>query len=652
MKRQHNMNLSKKALLTLFLSLFSVFLAKLSAQESIGLSLEEREWLETHQTITVVQDPGWPPVEFTDEEGRSAGITRDYLTVIESRLGIKFERISGLSWQEAYSRLKKHEIDMTTSVTVTPERLEFWAFTKPYMKIPIVIVTHSDVTYISSLKELEGKDVAVVDGYAMGEWIAKDFPQINLVKVNSAEEGLLSLSEGKVFAFIDNMLVTGYYMAKLKIHNLKIAGEAPYINAQAMAVRKDWPILARILEKALDSISEEERNAIYYKWVPIRYEHKFDYSLVWKIFLGASALCFILFMWIIKLRKEINLRKKTEEALSESEFKLRSHIKNTPTGVIQWDENFLISEFNPASEKIFGYTEEEVKGRNAGFLMTETSSVHFSEIQKIIEDKKESVYTIIENSRKDGKKIVCGWTNTPIVSDDGKLISTVSLCKDITAAIEDKEALTASVNEKETLIRELYHRTKNNMQIISSFIQIQSRKIGDEKISAFSKNIVSKIQTMSLVHEKLYQSKNLSKINLKEYIEELISLIVNYNSAANNNVAVVFEIADTELSIDSAIPLGLVINEIITNSFKHAFLPGEKGRITVSLKKEKDGSLILIISDDGKGLSKGFDVRETPSLGMTTIFSIIEKQMQGSVDIISENGLTYILSFKNKKAEK
>lgn len=642
----------KKPLYMLLFSLLYLFPTRISAQITIDLSQEEKEWLSNHPTITVVQDPGWPPIEFSDDEGKSAGITHDYLNIIESRLGIKFERIKGLTWQEAYSRLKNHEIDMTTSVTVTPERLEFWAFTKPYMKIPIVIVTHSDVTYISSLKELEGKDVAVVDGYAMGEWIAKDFPQINLVKVNSAEEGLLSLSEGKVFAFIDNMLVTGYYMAKLKIHNLKIAGEAPYINAQAMAVRNDWPILARILEKALDSITEEERNAIYYKWVPIRYEHKFDYSLVLKIFLSAALVCFVLFMWIIKLRKEISLRKKTEEALRESEFKLRSHIKNTPTGVIQWDDNFIISEFNPAAEKIFGYTEEDVKGRNAGFLMTETSSVHFSEIQKMIADKKESVYTIIENSRKDGKIIVCGWTNTPIVSDEGKLLSIVSLCKDITSAIEDREALAASVNEKETLIRELYHRTKNNMQIISSFIQMQSRKIGDEKVSAFAKNIVSKIQTMSLVHEKLYQSKNLSKINFKEYIEELISLIANYNSAANNNIAVVFEIADTEISIDSAIPLGLVINEIITNSFKHAFLPGAKGRITVSLKKEKDGSLILIISDDGKGLSKDFDVRETASLGMTTIFSIIEKQMQGSVDIISENGLTYILSFKNKKAEK
>ena len=642
----------KKSFIVLFVYLSFLFSVQISAEEKISLSLEEKEWLNNHPKITVVQDPGWPPVEFTDEEGRSAGITHDYLNVIESRLGVKFERITGLSWQEAYSSLKKHEIDMTTSVTVTPGRNEFWEFTKPYMKIPIVIVTHSDVTYISSLKELEGKDIAVVDGYAMGEWIAKDFPEINLIKVNSAEEGLISLSEGKVFAFIDNMLVTGYYMSKLKLSNLKIAGESPYINAQSMAVRKDWAILARILEKALDSIPEEEKNAIYYKWVPIRYEHKFNYSLLWKIFLASIAVFLFLLLWILKLRKEINLRKRTEEALRKSEYKLRSHIKNTPTGVIEWNEKFQISEWNPAAEEIFGYNEEEVRGRIPEFLMTDTSKDHFANIQNSIIEKKESVYTIIENLRKDGKVIICGWTNTPIFSDEGVLLATVSLCKDITSAIDDKIALTSSLNEKETLIRELYHRTKNNMQIISSFIQIQSRRIGDEKVSIFSKNVVSKIQTMSLVHEKLYQSKNLSKINLKEYIEELVSLIANYNSASNKNITVVFEIANTELSIDSAIPLGLVVNEIITNSFKHAFSPEDKGQITVSLKKEKDGSLILIISDDGKGLSEGFNVHENGSLGMTTIFSIIEKQMQGSVDIISRDGLTYILSFKNKKAEK
>ncbi len=636
----------------LLFSLLYLFPTRISAQITIDLSQEEKEWLSNHPTITVVQDPGWPPIEFSDDEGKSAGITHDYLNIIESRLGIKFERIKGLTWQEAYSRLKNHEIDMTTSVTATPERLEFWEFTKPYMKIPIVIVTHSDVTYISSMKELEEKDVAVVDGYAMGEWIANDFPKIKLHKVNNAEEGLISLSEGKVFAFIDNMLVTGYYIAKLKIPNLKFAGETPYINAQAMAVRKDWPIMVRILEKALDSIPEEERNSIYYKWVPIRYEHKFNYNLAWKIILSSFAVCFLLLLWVLKLRKEINLRKKTEAALRESEFKLRSHIKHTTTGVIQWNENFLISEWNPAAEEIFGYTEEETKGRKADFLMTETSSSHYSEIQKIIAEKKESVYTILENVRKDGKLAICGWTNTPIISDEGKLLATVTLCKDITSAIEDKETLTASLNEKETLIRELYHRTKNNMQIISSFIQIQSRKIGDDKVSSFAKNIVSKIQTMSLVHEKLYQSKNLSKINLKEYIEELVSLIVNYNTASSNNISVIFEIANAELSIDSAIPLGLVINEIVTNSFKHAFSPGKKGQIAVSLKKEKDGSIILIISDNGTGLSEGFNLHENSSLGMTTIFSIIEKQMQGSIDIISKNGLTYIITFKNKKPEK
>ena len=113
-----------------------------------SLTDEERAWLREHPVIRVAQDPGWPPVEFADERGEPSGMSNDYLNLIEQRLGIKFERVHNLSWQEAYARLKRWEIDMTTSVAVTPERTEFWAFTKPYMTIPIVILTNADVTYI------------------------------------------------------------------------------------------------------------------------------------------------------------------------------------------------------------------------------------------------------------------------------------------------------------------------------------------------------------------------------------------------------------------------------------------------------------------------------------------------------------------------
>ncbi|NJL32621.1 MAG: transporter substrate-binding domain-containing protein, partial [Chloroflexaceae bacterium] len=140
-----------------------------------------------------------------------------------------------------------------------------------------------DVTYIDEMEELHGKKVAVVKDYAVEEWISRDDPEIRLVRVQTVQEGLEKLQREEVFAYIDNLLIIGDYQAKMKITNIKIAGKTPYENAQCMAVRKDWATLAGILQKALESITVEQRNEIYRKWLPIRYEHGFDYSLLWKI---------------------------------------------------------------------------------------------------------------------------------------------------------------------------------------------------------------------------------------------------------------------------------------------------------------------------------------------------------------------------------
>ncbi len=324
-----------------------------------SLTEAEREWLREHPVIRVVQDPAWPPIEFVDGDGRNQGITSDYLDIIERRLGVKFERVGGLSWQEAYARLKRWEIDMTTSVTVTPERGQFWTFTSPYIKIPVVILTRSDVTYIPDMRRLEGKTVAVVDGYAVCEWIPRDFPGIQLIKVNTAEEGIDFLQKGKAFAFLDNMLVIGYYLSKLTAVNLKIAGETPYANAQAMAVRKDWGIFAEILQKALDSISNGEREEIYQKWVPIRYEHGFDYRALMQTIFIFALIVLGLAAWNQKMSREIKQRKEAEAALSQSEERLRLALDGTTDGI--WDCNMKSGElyFSPRYYTMLGYEPNE-----------------------------------------------------------------------------------------------------------------------------------------------------------------------------------------------------------------------------------------------------------------------------------------------------
>jgi PAS domain S-box-containing protein len=324
------------------------------------LTEQERAWLRDHPVIRVAQDPGWPPIEFADARGAPSGMSEDYLNLIERRLGVKFERVRVASWQEAYAGLRQRTIDMTTSVAVTPEREQFWAFTKPYMRIPIVIVTRPEVAYIGSMRELAGKKIAVVAGYAVNDWIPSDFPKIHLAQVKTVREGLEALQRGEVYAFIESMLAVNYYQAKLGMTALTIVGQTPYVNSQSMAVRKDWATLAGILDKTLDAISTSERDAIYRKWLPIRYQSEPDLTrLWWLLALFITALVGLLF-WIRKLSSEIRRRKQAEAATSESERRFVRLFQEAPVPLCYVDKAGALVEINRRFVETFGYTLEDV----------------------------------------------------------------------------------------------------------------------------------------------------------------------------------------------------------------------------------------------------------------------------------------------------
>ncbi len=324
------------------------------------LTADERAWLQDHPVIRVAQDPAWAPVEFADSQGRPSGMSEDYLLLLEQRLGIRFERVTGLSWQEAYERLKRWEIDMTTSVAATAERLGFWAFTKPYLEIPIGIFTRLDVAYIGSLAELAGEKVAVVDGYVAGGWIARDFPAIQLVKVATVEDGLDLLRTHEVSAFVDNLFVAGYYMTALSMSDLKVAGQTRYTNAQCMAVRKDWAPLAGILQKGLDSISATDRAAIYSKWVPVRYEKGFNYTALWWALGAFIAIAGGLFTWIWALSKEVKRRRSAETATEASEERFRKLFEGAAVPLCFVSRDGVLTDRNDCFVRMFGYDQDDI----------------------------------------------------------------------------------------------------------------------------------------------------------------------------------------------------------------------------------------------------------------------------------------------------
>jgi two-component sensor histidine kinase/CheY-like chemotaxis protein len=216
---------------------------------------------------------------------------------------------------------------------------------------------------------------------------------------------------------------------------------------------------------------------------------------------------------------------------------------------------------------------------------------------------------------------------------------------------KSNEQLKKTVQEREILLKELYHRTKNNMQVISSMLSLHSMFISNTEIKGILKEIDSKVQSMALVHKKLYQTKDLTNINLREYIVELVDLIQSSYDQGSGNIDFKLDLEDTTVLIDTAISCGLIINELISNSFKYAFPDNQKGIIYIELGITSDCEILLRIGDDGIGIPDNFNLLESETLGVQTIIGISENQLKGKPSFINHNGLGFELIFKDNLYE-
>ena len=210
-----------------------------------------------------------------------------------------------------------------------------------------------------------------------------------------------------------------------------------------------------------------------------------------------------------------------------------------------------------------------------------------------------------------------------------------------------EEKIKTALKEKETLIRELYHRTKNNMQVIYSLLGIKGSMVEDENTRIILEDMGNRIQTIALVHQMLYQSKNLSRIDLKDYITDLAKLLMDSYSVTEDNVKLFVDLESIMVLIDTAIPCGLIINELISNSFKHAFPDGRKGVISIHLSRSEKDIIELKISDNGVGISDSSDYLTGNTLGIQLFRNIAEDQLQGEVAFDSTNGVAYTITFKD-----
>ena len=201
-----------------------------------------------------------------------------------------------------------------------------------------------------------------------------------------------------------------------------------------------------------------------------------------------------------------------------------------------------------------------------------------------------------------------------------------------------KEQIQRSLKEKEILLRELFHRTKNNMQVISSMLRIRSRSITDPDINNIFSDLDTKILSMAVAHQKLYDSGDLSQFDLKEYFQSLVRLIMSTYSIVSGHISFLVTGDNVNVLIDTAIPCGLIINELISNSLKHAFPDNRRGTIEIKLRLSKKKELIIELSDNGIGLPGNFDLEKDSHLGLKTAIDLVEYQLQGKIDLIRKKG--------------
>jgi len=347
--------------------------------------------------------------------------------------------------------------------------------------------------------------------------------------------------------------------------------------------------------------------------------------------------------------RDISARKQAEEALRDSEDMHRILVETMNDGLAVIDENTLFSYVNKAICQMVGYDPKELIGSPVSKLIDEVNARIFKEQFDRRKRGERDAYEV-SLIHKDKKKVSAIISPQPMFDSENRFKGSLAVLTDITGRKLAEEQIQASLKEKEVLLKEVHHRVKNNLQIISSLLDLtRSRTENQEAIDVLGE-ARSKIHAMALIHTQLYQSDKFDRIDMQSHIRDMI-IHLSQLYGKRKNINPVINASNLYLSVTRAIPCALVINELISNVYRHAFKEGEEGTVEVSMEQSSDGTISLKVKDDGIGIPEQVDINEADTLGLKLVRNLVLGQLRGKLQIERKDGTEILIEFRAAEEE-
>ncbi len=642
-----------------------IFKYRNNEKHKLNFTDKEKQYIDRKKEITMCIDPNWMPYEKILSNGKYIGMTSEYIPMLSKKIEIPIKLITTKDWSESISFAKQRKCDILSLAMPTPSRLKYMNFTIPYITFPLVLTTKMDKPFVANPETLiTKKKVGVVREYAIGKHLKNKYPNNKIIEFNSVEEGMEMLQKGKIYAFIGALPTIGYILQHKYIGELKIAGQFEQQLELGVAVRNDDLILLELFEKAIQSIDEMKKQEILNKYISIKVESGFDYTLLYQILpfiFIIAAFGFYRHRQILKYNSELETNQKqlelTQEKLEISIESFKILLDSVLEAIFVFEKRVCV-DINSVAIKMFGYAnKEEVLGKKIQEFITKRS---YKEVLKRVKSKDASSYEIIALKKDETQfSVLIKETKLVINSKKVKILTVLDI-----SDMKKKEKLLSQQSKMASMgqmLENIAHQWRQPLSLISTIstslelkkqLDLTTKEEDIEGLKKINETSQHLSQTIEDFRDFFKGNKEKAEFSVLETIEKSLALLEG--TLKNNEIEVIFENKED-----------VIINNL-QNEFIQALINifynakdalNKKNERFVFINLKKDNNFIKIsIKDNGGGVNKNiiekiFDPYFTTKhqsqgtgIGLYMTHQIIEKHMNGTITV--ENSFH---KYKNKK---